>query len=196
MAYTIDQFAESWQKEVNELTHLDYFTFKLICKLENHLKDETFAGSNADQGLLLMDGEGINLAFSLGDGLQFFFEKMCFGEGCSLGCPNKLEAPFDEKDKKVREGIVTYEFKGDFEACKQRRDCFSYDIVNYVIRDTLIDFYNYEKGIQLEEEDTNIKILTKTIGDFVLSFTSMYGSTILQNPTAPATNMISQELQQ
>ena len=70
-----------------------------------------------------------------------------------------------------------------------------YDIVNYVIKDTLIDFYNYQKGIQLEEEDSNIRILTKNIGDVVLSFTSAYGATILQNPTAPATNMITEELQ-
>ena len=143
--------------------------------------------------MYLNTDEILGLSFNIGDGLQFFFEKMCFGEGCALGCPNKMDKPFLKSENETRIQIINSEFDGLFEACVSRQDCLSHDVLNYVASDTIQDYYNYDKNIILDEKDREFLKLADIIKHFVVNFTNTNGSTILKKPTASASEYFGNE---
>ncbi len=105
---TAREFVNSWEKEVYELTYLDYFTYLLINEL-GLLLEEDFFPEIEQQDLFCLNKEEVSaLAFNIGDGLQLFLDKNCFG-GCSLGCPNKLSKPFSTEEDEIRINFVTTE---------------------------------------------------------------------------------------
>ncbi|KAA3611081.1 MAG: hypothetical protein D8M58_13990 [Calditrichaeota bacterium] len=191
---TAREFVNSWEKEVYELTYLDYFIYLLINDLGLLLERDFFPKIDREELFYLSSDEISALAFNIGDGLQLFLDKNCFG-GCSLGCPNKLSKPFSSEENEIRINFVTTEFDGITSSCTNREDCLYHDVMNYVVIDALLDFYNYEMGVVLHEKDPKlIKLATFTM-DHIISFTQANGPKLLEKPNDLATDLFTKDLQ-
>lgn len=188
------EFVSSWEKEVYELTHLDYFIYLLINELGSILENEFFNHVDKKELFYLNNEEISTLAFNIGDGLQLFLDKNCFGN-CSLGCPNKLHKPFSKSDDQVRINFVTSEFDGLTASCTNREDCLYHDVMNYVVVDAVLDFYNYEMGVIMHEKDRKLNKLSTFIMDKIIQFTHAHGAKLLNNPSEIATDLFSKDLQ-
>jgi hypothetical protein len=191
---TAREFVNSWEKEVYELTYLDYFIYLLINDLGLLLEKDFFPTIDM-QELFYLDKEEISaLAFNIGDGLQLFLDKNCFG-GCSLGCPNKLSKPFSKDEDEIRSNFVSTEFDGITASCVNREDCLYHDVMNYVVVDALLDFYNYEMGVVLHEKDRKLNKLSLFTMEHIISFTQKNGPKLLQKPNDLATDLFTKDLQ-
>ena len=122
------EFVNSWEKEVYELTNLDYFIYLLINNIGGLLENDFFADYDQKDHFYLNSEEISALSFNIGDSLQLFLEKNCFGS-CNLGCPNKLKQPFSEKDDEIRIKFVSTEFDGLAASCVSREDCLYHDVI-------------------------------------------------------------------
>jgi len=182
MISSTEEFAQVWKKPANELTRLDYFIFLLINEMDSQLRKSYF-NQDTDFKEYNLNTQNISeLVLQLGDSLHFFYEQMCFGDGCSLGCPNKLDKPFSEKEDDVRLEIIKQEFGGKKEACSSRDDCLRHDLMSYVAVDTLLDFYNYNMNLVCEEKDPAIVKLAAFIVNIIIRFTTERGSELLKEP--------------
>lgn len=188
------EFVSSWEKEIYELTNLDYFIYLLINEIGAALEHDFFPQIDSEDLFYLKNDEIAAVAFNIGDGLQLFLDKNCFN-GCSLGCPNKLSKPFSKKDDQVRIDFVTTEFDGITASCTNREDCLYHDVMNYVVIDALLDFYNYEMGVILHEKDRKLNRLATFIMDYIIHFIYRNGERLLSNPTETATDLFSRDLQ-
>jgi len=188
------EFVNSWEKEVYELTNLDYFIYLLINNVGSLLENDFFSDFNQTDHFYLNSEEISALSFNIGDSMQLFLEKNCFGS-CNLGCPNKLIQPFNEKDDEIRIKFVSTEFDGLAASCVSREDCLYHDVMNYVVIDALLDFYNYEMGIVLHEKDRRLNNLTHFLMANIINFTEVNGSKLLNNPNELATDLFQKDLQ-
>jgi hypothetical protein len=182
MIQSREEFARIWKKESAELSQLDYFSFKLINNIEKQLVDFYFIANGHSEEFLLNPSQISEMVVQLVDSLQFFIEQICFGNGCALGCPNKLNTPFSEMEDEVRLEIIEQEFKGNADACRSRRDCFKHDLMNYVIKDTLIDYYCYFAYRDYSEDNPELNNLAAFIVDVVIKFTLENGPVLLKEP--------------
>lgn len=182
---TAREFINNWEKEMYELTQLDYFIYLLINDLGASIEQDFMPGRSIDDVLLLDNREIASLAFAIGDGLNTFLEKNCFG-ACSLGCPNKLAKPFSPKDEEVRAAISVREFAGKTDHCTSREECLFHDVMSYVVVDVLIDFYNYELVVEIDDNDPKLNTLSLFIMESILKFTEKNGPLILRKPEDPA----------
>jgi len=189
------EFVKCWEKEIYELTQLDYFIFILINRLGAEMESEYFTQVDSEDVLYLSSEEIAGLAFNIGDSLQLFFEKNCFGT-CTLGCPNKLDQPFDKKEQKIRAEIIGSEFSDQEKSCDDRESCLYNDIMNYVVLDSLIDYYNYEMGVILHEKDKNLSQLAVFIMDSVIRIIRVNGKHLLQSPQENASDLFNEILTQ
>lgn len=188
------EFVNSWEKEVYELTNLDYFIYLLINNIGGLLENDFFSDFDQKDQFYLNSEEISALSFNIGDSLQLFLEKNCFGS-CNLGCPNKLKQPFSEKDDEIRIKFVSTEFDGLAASCVSREDCLYHDVMNYVVIDALLDFYNYEMGIVLHEKDRRLNNLTHFLMANIITFTEINGVKLLNSPNELATDLFQQDLQ-
>ena len=191
---TAREFVNSWEKEVYELTYLDYFIYLLINDLGLLLEQGFFPKIDQQELFYLSNDEISALAFNIGDGLQLFLDKNCFG-GCSLGCPNKLSKPFSKEEDIIRINFVTTEFDGITASCTNREDCLYYDVMTYVVIDALLDFYNYEMGVVLHEKDRKLNKLASFVMDHIIVFTQNNGPKLLKKPNDLAADLFSKDLQ-
>lgn len=191
---TAREFVNSWEKEVYELTYLDYFIYLLINDLGMLLENDFFPKVDQEELFYLNTDEISALAFNIGDGLQLFFDKNCFG-GCSMGCPNKLSEPFSKEKDETRLNFVTTEFGGIIASCTNHEDCLYHDVMNYVVIDALLDFYNYEMGVVLHEKDRKLNKLAIFVMDHIISFTQENGPKLLQKPNDLAADLFKKDLQ-
>lgn len=191
---SVKEFVSSWEKEIYELTNLDYFIYLLINELGATLEHDFFPQIDQEDLFYLKNDEIAAIAFNIGDGLQLFLDKNCFN-GCSLGCPNKLTKPFSKKDDRIRIDFVTTEFDGIAASCTNREDCLYHDVMNYVVIDALLDFYNYEMGVILHEKDRKLNRLATFIMDYVIKFIYRNGEHLLSNPNETAIDLFSKDLQ-
>jgi len=190
MIHSKEEFARIWKKEPAELSQLDYFAFKLINHLERQLSEDYFSVNGHSEEYNLNPSQVSELAVQLTDGLQFFFEQICFGKGCALGCPNKLDTPFSEMEDETRFEIIETEFQGNAAACKTREDCFKHDLVNYVIKDTIIDFLIYFTNTEYKEDDPEITRLANFLSDTIVAFTVQQGPGLLKEPFKKADSFV------
>lgn len=188
------EFVNSWEKEVYELTFLDYFIYLLINDLSSLLENNFFSVYGEKDTFRLSKEEIATMSFNLGDSLQIFLDKNCFG-GCNLGCPNKLSKPFSKEDDETRIYFVTKEFDGLTASCTNREDCLYYDVKNYVVLDVLMDYYNYEVGIVLHEKDRKLSKLIEFVMNHVILFTRNMGPDLLSNPSELAADLFEKHLQ-
>ena len=188
------EFVSSWEKEIYELTNLDYFIYLLINELGSRLEHDFFPQIDDEDLFYLKNEEIAAISFNIGDGLQLFLDKNCFN-GCSLGCPNKLNKPFSRQEDQIRIDFVTTEFDGLTASCTNREDCLYHDVMNYVVLDALLDFYNYEMGVILHEKDRKLNKLATFIMEYVIQFIYRNGEKLLSNPNETATELFSRDLQ-
>jgi len=187
------EFINSWEKEIYELNNLDYFVFLLINNLAEHIERSFLNRITADDVLYLHSEEVGTLAFNIGDSLQLFFEKNCFG-ACKLNCPIKLydkleEVEYHERMRSLSEGLfIAIE-------CITKEQCLYSDLLNYVVLDSIIDFYNYEMGIILNESDERILSFSDFCMKIILSVIKEKGQKLLTMPTESAGSLFEDLLQ-
>ncbi|HHM01894.1 MAG TPA: hypothetical protein ENJ15_02705 [Caldithrix abyssi] len=190
---TAQEFVDSWEKEIYELTFLDYFTYLLINELSSAMENDYFKKMSVENIHNLHTHEITSLAFAIADSLQSFLEKNCFG-GCALGCPNKLSTPFSPEEDQKRIEFVTMEFDGIAANCLTREECFHHDVMTYVVADTIIDFYNFEIGLQLEEGDEQLKKLNQFVMNVIIRFIHKNGPELLTAPNELAGDLFDEVL--
>ena len=189
MIKTTEEFARIWGKEPKELTQLDYFIFLLINEMSLQLQKDFFDQKSASGNYHLNGSQISELVVQVADGLQFFYEQMCFGSGCSLGCPHKLNKPFSQNEDEARLHIINNEFAGKAEACVNRVDCLKHDLVNYVVKDTLTDYYNYYINIETTEDEPLLINMGMSIVEIITRFTIERGPELLKEPYKKASSL-------
>lgn len=184
---TIHEFIESWEKEIYELNQLDYFIFILINKLGYQIEHNFFSQFNKNPYLQIDTDEIGTLSFNLGDSLESFLENNCL-QNCDLSCPIRIDKSLtpEEKDfveKNLR--IVQLITEDDLD----RKQFLITDILNYVVLDTLFDFYNYDIGVDIEETDLGLLKFADFITDIIERFFRSYGHKYLDKPEDSAAHL-------
>jgi hypothetical protein len=182
MIKSAEEFALIWKKETNELTQLNYFIFLLINELDSMLNKNYFDQKVSSDIFQLNAQQISDLVIQLGDGLQFFYNQMCFGNGCSLECPNKMDTPFSKKENKIKLEIIKREFDGNAKACASREDCLHHDLMSYVVTDTLSDYYTYDMNLETTEVEPAIINMATFILGIIIQFTKERGTELLKEP--------------
>ncbi len=171
------EFVSSWEKEIYELTNLDYFTYLLINDVASQLEKKYFTGLNSDDLLWLNSDELGLLAFNIGDSLHMFLEKNCLSS-CPLNCPVRSNEKLDNKEIGIRDTRLN-KFSHNLGKCYNKEQCLQYDILNYVVIDTVLDFYNYEMGVVLNESDKHLADLADFTLEVIIYFIRQKGQTYL-----------------
>lgn len=187
------EFIDSWEKEVYQLTHLDYFSFLLINDLALAIEQDFFSKTKNASVLQLGNDEIVSLAFNITDSLQDFLEKNCFGT-CSLHCPFQLDGPINEGDAlPIDDFSCTCKiYNGGIQT---REQFLSSDVLNYVILDCMLDFYNYEMGIILSESDRYLLDFAEFLLNKIMAFIRFKGQRFLQSHNENATDLFNEYLQ-
>ena len=184
---SVQEFINSWEKEVYELTNLDYFTFLLINQLGNKIETEYFKIKNRNPYLKIDPDEIGTLAFNIGDSFESFLENNCFGD-CNLSCPTQLDEPIDPQNDQLGENhlhILQLMNGSDW----NKKQFLLTDILNYVVLDTLFDFYNYEIGLELDDTDIGLLEFADFITDILEKFIEFRGKPFLLSPKDSATEV-------
>jgi len=190
---SVREFVDSWEKEIYELNNMDYFIFLLINEVASAVEKQFFSRLSHSDPFFLQSDEIGTLAFSVGDALQLFFEKNCFG-ACPLNCPLKLDEKISPELIRLRVGILTDNNLG-MQPCRSREECLYFDILNYVVLDTLLDFYSYEVSLTLNEENVRVMELAENVMKVILSFIRLKANKYLKEPQESATALFDQLLQ-
>ncbi len=177
---SVHEFVDSWEKEVYELTNLDYFIFLLINNLAGEI-ETNFLSKLPDTNLLRLHSEEAGtLSFNLGDSLQMFFEEYCF-DSCGLNCPLRLQDSLSEEEQNERQ-ILFADAPTPKTACRIKLNCLYSEISTFVAKDTLLDFYQFEKGFILDENDPTFIKFSDFIVKNILDTIKRQGQELLQHP--------------
>ncbi len=177
---SVHEFVDSWEKEVYELTNLDYFIFLLINNLAGEI-ETTYLSKLSDTNLLQLHTEETGtLSFNMGDSLQMFFEEYCF-DSCGLNCPLRLQDSLSEEEQNERQ-MVFADAPLPKTVCRTKAKCLYSEISTFVVKDTLLDFYHFEKGFILDENDPNFVKFSDFIVKNILATIQKQGRDLLQNP--------------
>jgi hypothetical protein len=191
---SVHEFIHSWDKEIYELNNLDFFTFQLINELGYQIEHSYFKQRKRTPYLSIEPEDIGTLAFNLSDSLESFFENNCFGD-CSLACPIKLNEPVSPEEREFANNhlqIIQMVYDIDW----NKKHYMVSDILNYVVLDTLFDFYNYEIGLDLDDKDIGLIQFADFITDIIVKFIEKNGKTYLMKPHEPASTLFSLMLQE
>jgi hypothetical protein len=184
---SVSEFVSSWEKEIYELNNLDYFTFLLINYLGFKI-EHGFFNSEENSPYLKIDPEEIaTLSFNIGDCFESFLENNCFGD-CNLSCPTRLDDKVDPNQtelEKTHLNIIHIMNGTDL----SKKQLLLTDILNYVVLDTLFDFYNYEIGLDLDDADIGLMQFADFITVILEKFIESRGQTLLVSPKEPASDL-------
>jgi hypothetical protein len=184
---SVSEFVSSWEKEIYELNNLDYFTFILINYLGYKI-EHGFFNSEENSPYLRIDPEEIaTLSFNIGDCFESFLENNCFGD-CNLSCPTKLEEKVDPNKtdlERTHLNIIHIMSGTDL----KKKQLLLTDILNYVVLDTLFDFYNYEIGLDLDDADIGLMQFADFITVILERFIESKGQTLLASPKELASDL-------
>ncbi len=187
------EFIDSWEKEIYELTQLDFFVFLLINELASDLESRHFSKFSAQDTLFLNSEEIGALSFNIGDATQLFFEKNCFGS-CTLHCPAQPNALIQPEEVILKEDdFPTGQFSA--KSCNTKDECLQADLLNYVVLDSLLDFYNYELGVILKEDDGKLLETAEFILETIMNAVRREGAKWLQNAGESASEHFERLLQ-
>lgn len=181
---SVNEFVSSWEKEIYELNNLDYFTFLLINHLGYYLEHDFFSKDQNTPYLRIDPDEIATLSFNIGDGFESFLENNCFGD-CTLNCPTRLNERVNPNDMEVnRTHLNIIQIMNGTNITKKQ--FLLTDILNYVVLDTLFDFYNYEIGLDLDDADIGLMQLADFITVMLEKFIENNGQSYLINPKESA----------
>jgi hypothetical protein len=181
------EFVESWDKEIYELTNLDFFIYLMINHLGNQLEKRFFIRERYNSTLYLSFEDIGTLSFNLGDSIEYFLKDNCF-ENCPLKCPVDLNTQ-----------ICLQEFKNDEFLQKRlfslnafsteivfKEQCMRVHFMNHVILDTLLNFYNEDLNLELEKENLEVMEMADFIENGMVEFIRNQGQSLLKRPAEPA----------
>lgn len=191
---SVHEFIHSWEKEIYELNNLDYFTFKLINELGYNIENNYFNQQKKTPYLTIDPDDIGTLAFNLSDSLESFFENNCFGD-CSLACPIKLNEPVSPEEREFANNHLQI-IQMVYDINWNKRHYFISDILNYVVLDTLFDFYNYEIGLDLDDKDIGLIQFADFITDIIEKFIEKNGKLYLEKPHESASALFTLILQE
>jgi len=180
---SVREFVESWDKEIYQLTNLDFFIYLLINHIGNHLERQFFIGERKESPFYLDFDLLGSLCFNIGDNLEIFFKENCFGK-CSLNCPLDMDTMVPENNlpensfTRKRIKILSEYLVGD----RSKENFLRLDILNFVLLDTLAHFYNEELGMEVEEDDIAILQMAEFIINVIIQFIRIEGQGLLRNP--------------
>ncbi len=180
---SVREFIESWDKEIYELNHLDFFIYLLINHVGNRL-DRQFFTPDRQNSPLFLDFENLGtLCFNLGDSLEYFLQDHCFGS-CSLNCPldmdNTVHSERYEGNDWMRRRIDL--LQSFLNGSMVKEQCLRVDIMNHVILETLVQFYSEELGVDFGEDDVEMVELAEFIENVIIDFIRLEGQGLLQRP--------------
>ncbi len=176
----VNEFIDSWEKEIYELTNMDYFIFLLINELAGSIETGFFPKRPTLEYLRLNSDDIGSLAFNIGDALQDFLEKNCFG-ACSLSCPRHLSQRLTPGDISERQKVLGIPLRPDM-ACKSKEQCLFYDTKSFVVLDILLDFYNFDKGMAIVENDVGLLLFVDFITRLIIENFKRNESRLLAHP--------------
>ncbi len=145
---------------------------------------------NHEDDFILNSEEITNLAFHLGDSIQLFFDKNCFGS-CPLNCPTKLNDKVTQEDF-VQAGKIPENMEIGVHVCTTKEQCLKHDLLNYVIVDTVVDFYLYDLKFDIESDDPLLNKLIHFISDKILNLIKKEGAALLSTPNENASELFDQ----
>lgn len=184
---SIHEFIDSWEKEIYELNQLDYFIFLLINKLGFQIEHNFLTVRNKNPYLKIDPDDIGTLAFNIGDSFESFLENNCL-TNCDLKCPTKLDEKLTAKEQDyVEKNLHIVHIIN--EENWNRRQFLVTDILNYVVLDTLFDFYNYDIGISVDESDLGLLTFADFITDILVKFIYSNGQNYLENAKESATSL-------
>ena len=184
---SIHEFIDSWEKEVYELNQLDYFIYLIINKLGFQIEHNFMTIRNKNPYLQIDPDDIGTLAFNIGDSFESFLENNCL-TNCDLQCPEKLDKKLNAKEQKyVEKNLHIVHIIN--EENWNRRQFLVTDILNYVVLDTLFDFYNYDIGINVDESDFGLLKFADFITDILVKFIYSNGQNYLENAKENATRL-------
>ncbi len=193
---SVREFVESWDKELYELNNLDFFIYLMINHLGNQLEKRFFTHERRlIQYYLDFDQIG-TLCFNLGDEFEFFLQENCLGS-CNLNCPRDLDSIINLKTVKLDEkhsrklALVQAFLSNEVE----KEQFLRIDLMNYVILDTLIQFYSEEFQVELSEDDLFLHELAEFIEDSIIEFMRLEGQSLLHKPFETAIEYFEELLQ-
>jgi hypothetical protein len=184
---SVSEFVSSWEKEIYELNNLDYFTFLLINYLGYKIEHDFFHTEENSPYLRIDPEEIATLSFNIGDCFESFLENNCFGD-CNLSCPTRLDERVDPDHtelEKTHLNVIHIMSGSDL----SKKQLLLTDILNYVVLDTLFDFYNYEIGLDLDDADIGLMQFADFITVILEKFIESKGQPLLTNPKEPASEL-------
>jgi len=187
------EFIDSWEKEIYELTNLDYFIFSLINELALELEKNFFTRFSSTDALYLHSEEIGILSFNMGDSTQSFLDKNCFSS-CNMNCPLQLNEDVSSTESMLRQGMIALNSQ-EGSRCHTKEECLYADLLNYVVLDSLLDFYNYEMGLVMEDGNMVLTRMAEFIMDIIISFTKNKGQKWLQNRDENASDLFERHIQ-
>jgi hypothetical protein len=181
------EFVESWDKEIYELTNLDFFVYLLINHIGNQLEKHFFIQEREKSELKLSFDNIGTLSFNIGDNFEFFLKDNCFGS-CSFKCPIDMNSVVNFQDCKKNAHINKHLFS--FNTFRNenlpKEQCMRIHFMNHIILDTLLNFYSEEVSLEVEEEDIDLIELAEFIENVMVEFIRAEGQSLLQKPFEPA----------
>lgn len=183
---SVREFVESWDKEIYKLTNLDYFIYLMVNHLGNQLEKRFFVQSRQNSRLALSFESIGTLCFNIGDSFEYFLEEDCFGR-YSVDYRIEPEAKNEtvERNREVtQQRIKSLQSLVNDGFIKEQN--FRVDLMEYVVMDTLLQFYYEEIGIEFGEDDLEIMELADFIEDVIITYIRSEGRTLLQRHGDPA----------
>jgi hypothetical protein len=184
---SVNEFISSWEKEIYELNNLDYFTYLLINYIGYGIEHKFFTTQNHNAYLRIDPEEIATLSFNIGDSFESFLENNCFGD-CSLSCPTKLNEMVNPDDSEIDATHLNIVQIMNGEDLSKKQFLLT-DILNYVVVDTLFDFYNYEIGLDLDDADIGLMQFADFITVLLEKFIETQGQSFLKHPKEPAVDL-------
>lgn len=184
---SVREFIDSWDKEIYELTNLDFFIYLIINHLGNQIENRYFINERVNSHLSLTFDNVGTLCFNLGDSLEFFLEDNCFGN-CNLNCPLDLETSISlnscEPNEQMQKRLNIFRSIASDRIAKEQ--CLRVHLMNHVILDTVIHFYSDELDMEIDEEDIDIIELADFIENIIVDFIRHEGQSVLRQAKEPA----------
>lgn len=175
------EFVKAWEKEVYELSNLDYFIYLLMNSVAEYLEHSFFPQQHKINEELLLDKDEItSLSFHIGDSVQLFFENNCFGV-CTLNCPTQLDKKLSAEDI-LNLGKLPENVEFSTHSCSTKEDCLKYDLMNFVLIDAIIDYYHFDLRVTADEDDVLLQKLIHSVNNHIVGFIRNEGHAYLLNP--------------
>lgn len=189
------EFVDSWDKQIYELTRLDFFIYLMINHLGNQLEKRFLIREKQNSRLSLTFENIGTLCFNLGDSFEYFL-----GDDCCEETDHNFSLDFDPyKDflprSRRKSGQRISYLKSFLREGMLEEQSFRVDLMEQVVLDTLLQFYYEELSLELEEDDLELIEMADFIENVMVEFIRNDGQSLLQRPQDTAIDFFEDLLQ-